>query len=157
MPSKWHPHVTVAAVIERDGKFLMIEEYVGERLVLNQPAGHWERGESLIEAVVRETREETAWRFHPEALVGVFRWTGGNDPITYLRFVFCGAVSDYDPELPLDVGIRRSLWMSLTQIQTERERLRGPQVLAAINDYASGMTYPLNFIREVSEPYSRSE
>src|SRR5688572_19968282 len=102
----WNPEVTVAAVvervIERERRYLMVEELISGRLVLNQPAGHLEEGEGLIEAVIRETREETAWRLQPEALVGVYLWRNPQNQRSFLRFAFCGSVSDHQPDQPLD-------------------------------------------------------
>ena len=121
---RWNPEVTVAAVVEMDGRFLMVEEHIGDRLVLNQPAGHLEDRETLLEAVVREAREETAWRFHPEALVGVYLWRSPVTERSFLRFAFCGAVDDHQPKLPLDSGIVRTLWMSYEQLLAQPARQR---------------------------------
>ncbi len=150
VPSNWSPHVTVAAVAEREGRFLLVEERTDGWLVLNQPAGHWERGEALIDAVHRETWEETAWRFTPEALVGIYRWIHPQSSTTYLRFAFCGTVSDHDPNTPLDKDIQRTVWMSASQIRGAYHRLRSPQVLAVIDDYLDGKRYPLHCIRDLS-------
>src|SRR5882672_10221362 len=98
---RWNPEVTVAAIVEREGRFLMVEERIRGRLVLNQPAGHLEDRETLLEAVVRETREETAWRLTPQALVGTYLWRSP-DERTFLRFAFCGVVDDHRPTEPLD-------------------------------------------------------
>src|SRR5689334_22521632 len=97
----WNPEVTVAAIveqtIERERRYLMVEELISGRLVLNQPAGHLEDRETLLEAVVRETREETAWRFEPDALVGIYLWRNPDNERTFLRFAFCGSVHSHDP------------------------------------------------------------
>ena len=95
------PEVTVAAVVERDGRFLIVEERIGGRLVFNQPAGHVEDRETLVEAVIRETREESAWCFHPEAMVGTYLWRNPNTGRSYLRFAFCGSVDDFQLQIPL--------------------------------------------------------
>lgn len=150
MPNHWSPDVTVAAVAERDGRFLLVEERSDGRLVLNQPAGHWERGETLIDAVHRETWEETAWRFNPEALIGIYRWIHPRSGVTYLRFAFCGTVFDHDPNTPLDKEIQRTVWMSASQIRGAQDRLRSPQVLAVIDDYLDGKRYPLQCIRDLT-------
>ncbi len=157
MPNIWSPHVTVAAVAEREGRFLLVEERSGGRFVLNQPAGHWERGESLIDAVQRETFEETAWRFSPEALIGIYRWIHPQSDTTYLRFAFCGTVFDHDPDIPLDQEIERAFWMSAAQIRGAHERLRSPQVLAVIDDYLEGNRYPLQCIRDLNRPANLSQ
>ena len=123
------PDLTVAAVIERDGQFLFVEERAGARMVFNQPAGHVERGELLIDAVVRETLEETAWTFTPQALVGIYLWEQPQKQRTFLRFAFCGQVSGHDPSRALDHGIERTVWMSREQLVARSSRLRSPMVL----------------------------
>jgi 8-oxo-dGTP pyrophosphatase MutT (NUDIX family) len=142
----WNPEVTVAAVVEMDGRFLMVEEQIGDRLVLNQPAGHLEDRETLLEAVVREAREETAWRFHPEALVGVYLWRSPVTERTFLRFAFCGTVDDHQPNLPLDSGIVRTLWMSYEQLLAQPARLRSPLVGRCLDAYRRGSRQPLESI-----------
>ena len=143
---RWNPEVTVAAIVEVDGRFLMVEERVSGALVLNQPAGHLEDRESLIEAVVRETREETAWRFHPEAFVGVYLWRSPVTERSFLRFAFCGSVDDHQPRLPLDIGIIRSVWMTHDQLLAQPSRLRSPLVLRCVEDYRSGARRPLDSV-----------
>jgi 8-oxo-dGTP pyrophosphatase MutT (NUDIX family) len=143
---RWNPEVTVAAVVEMDGRFLMVEEQIGDRLVLNQPAGHLEDRETLLEAVVREAREETAWRFHPEALVGVYLWRSPVTERTFLRFAFCGTVDDHQPKLPLDSGIVRTLWMSYEQLLAQPARLRSPLVGRCLDAYRRGSRQPLESI-----------
>ena len=142
----WNPEVTVAAVVEQDGRFLMVEERIRGRLVLNQPAGHLEDRETLLEAVIRETREETAWRFHPEALVGVYLWRNPVDERSFLRFAFCGAVDDHQPKLPLDIGIVRTVWMTAEQLQAQTPRLRSPLVLRCLEDFLRGARQPLESV-----------
>ena len=142
----WNPEVTVAAIVEVDGRFLMVEERIRDKLVLNQPAGHLEDRESLIEAVIRETREESAWRFHPEALVGVYLWRNPVDQRSFLRFTFCGAVDDHKPKLPLDIGIVRTVWMSHEQLLAQSARLRSPLVLRCLDDYLGGLRQPLETV-----------
>jgi 8-oxo-dGTP pyrophosphatase MutT (NUDIX family) len=143
---RWNPEVTVAAVVEMDGRFLMVEELIGDRLVLNQPAGHLEDRETLLEAVVREAREETAWRFHPEALVGVYLWRSPVTERSFLRFAFCGTVDDHQPKLTLDSGIVRTLWMSYEQLLAQPARLRSPLVTRCLDDYRRGTRQPLESI-----------
>ena len=145
----WNPEVTVAAIVELDGRFLMVEERIAGRLVLNQPAGHLEDRETLIEAAIRETREETAWRFHPEALVGVYLWRNPVGERSYLRFAFCGSVDDHQPRLPLDIGIVRALWMSHEQLVAQPARLRSPMVLRCLDDYRRGVRQPLETVATV--------
>jgi 8-oxo-dGTP pyrophosphatase MutT (NUDIX family) len=150
---RWNPEVTVAAVVQRDGagnaKFLMVEERIGGRLVLNQPAGHLENGETLVEAVIRETREETAWRLRPEALVGIYLWRNPDNGRTFLRFAFCGTVDDHQPDQPLDTGIVRTLWLSQEQLLAQTARLRSPLVLRCLEDFRLGKRLPLATVASV--------
>jgi NADH pyrophosphatase NudC (nudix superfamily) len=141
------PDLTVAAVVERDGQFLFVEERVGAALVFNQPAGHVERGEQLIDAVVRETLEETAWTFQPEALVGVYLWEHPEKQKTFLRFAFCGRVQSHDPQRKLDRGIERAVWMTREQLLVRSARLRSPMVMQCLDDYLAGRRYPLDVVR----------
>jgi len=106
------PDLTVAAVVERNGEFLLVEERVRNRMVINQPAGHVERGEQLLEAIIRETLEETAWSFVPHALIGVYLWDHVDRQRSYLRFAFTGALTAHDPLRPLARQLDPTLWMS---------------------------------------------
>jgi len=144
----WKPHATVAAIVEKNGKFLMVEEKVGGEIVYNQPAGHLEPNESLIEAVIRETQEETAWKFTPEALIGVYLWPQPKTDRTFLRFAFCGSCSDHQGEQALDDGILQALWLSKEELQNSK-KLRSPMVIQNINDYLAGQRYPLEIISTV--------
>src|SRR5687767_5014069 len=137
------PDLTVAAVVERDGQFLLVEERVGNRMVFNQPAGHVERGEQFVDAAIRETLEETAWTFHPHALVGVYLWEQPERERSFLRIAFCGEVSDHDAARRLDRGIERALWMSREQLQLRASRMRSPLVLRGIDDYLKGARHSL--------------
>lgn len=139
----WKPHVTVAAVAQRHSQFLFVEERVGGELVINQPAGHLDPGENLIEAVVRETLEETAWHFEPEALVGIYLWRQPQNGSTFLRFSFAGRVSGHDTSLDLDDGIERALWLTRDQIISQQPRLRSPMVLRGVDDFLAGQRIPL--------------
>ncbi len=144
----WKPHATVAAIVEKDGKFLMVEEDVNGEIVYNQPAGHLEPDESLIDAVVRETQEETAWTFTPEALVGVYLWPQPNTDRTFLRFAFCGTCSDHQINQALDDGILRALWLSKEELQNSK-KLRSPMVIKNIDDYLAGQRFPLDILTTV--------
>ena len=143
------PDLTVAAVVERDGQFLLVEERVGTRMVFNQPAGHVERGEQFIDAVVRECMEETAWVFRPQALIGVYFWEQAERQRSFLRVAYCGEVTDHDPHRPLDRGIERAVWLDRSQILARSARLRSPMVLRCIDDYLDGTRYPLDVARHV--------
>jgi 8-oxo-dGTP pyrophosphatase MutT (NUDIX family) len=143
------PELTVAAIVEHEGHFLLVEERAGNRMVFNQPAGHVERGEQFIDAVVRETLEETAWTFHPEALVGIYLWEQPERHRSFLRATFCGRVSDHDPNRRLDDGIERAVWLSREQIVARDERLRSPMVLRCIDDYLDGARYPVDVVKDV--------
>ncbi|MDQ4146694.1 MAG: NUDIX hydrolase [Pseudomonadota bacterium] len=145
----WAPHVTVAAVIERAGQFLLVDEDVGGRRVLNQPAGHLDDGESLVEAVIRETLEETAWHFEPTALVGIYRWRHARDKVTFLRVTFCGEATRHDPCLKLDDGIIGCVWLTRDQFTMIPERLRSPMVLRSIDDYLMGARHPLLILSDI--------
>ncbi|OIQ82063.1 phosphatase NudJ [mine drainage metagenome] len=142
----WKPNVTVAAIIEKDGKFLLVEEETAEGLMFNQPAGHLENGESLLDGVARETWEETAHRFEPTALLGVYHWQHPKKNLTYLRFAFLGKVTGFDAAQKLDDGIVRAVWMSPEEIRSSRERHRSPQVLACVEHYLAGQRFPLSVL-----------
>jgi 8-oxo-dGTP pyrophosphatase MutT (NUDIX family) len=147
----WKPNVVVAAIIEREGKFLLVEEKADGKLVLNQPAGHLDEGESLLQAVVRETLEESAWHFTPEALLGIYRWPHPTKDITYLRFAFTGRVTHHEESRALDHDIVRTLWLSPEEIRAERARHRSPQVERCLNDYLTGRRYPLELLAEYKD------
>ncbi len=142
----WNPEVTVAAVVMREGRFLMVEEHISGRLVLNQPAGHLEAAETLQAAVIRETREETAWRFIPRAFVGTYLWRHPDSDRSYLRFAFCGDVDDHRPRQPLDQGIVRAAWFTQGELQTQAGRLRSPLVMRCIEDFLDGKRHPLDSV-----------
>lgn len=137
------PEITVAALAELDGQFLLVEERIDGALVLNQPAGHLEPGETLLEAVVREVREESAWRFEPERLLGVYLWRHPRTQQEFKRFAFTGTVSDPHPEQPLDTGIVAARWFTPAQIRAHAAQLRSPLVLRCLEDYLRGLRAPL--------------
>ncbi len=147
--NSWQPDVTVASVCEKNGRFLIVEERAkstGE-IVFNQPAGHLEDGESLIDAVIRETREETCRHFTPTQLIGLYRLRiDGNK--TYIRYTFCGDISDKDDSLTLDPDILNTHWKSYEELQAE-PALRSALVLTCVEDYLAGVRYPLDLIREL--------
>ena len=145
----WTPHVTVAAVIEREGRFLFIEEEDEGVPVFNQPAGHWEPGETLVEASIREALEESACRFVPRHLVGIYGWKHQAADITYLRFAYCGDIEGFDEGRTLDKGILRAVWMSADELRAQGDRLRSPLVTRCVEDYVAGRRYPLNMVEHV--------
>ncbi|KQP12177.1 NUDIX hydrolase [Pseudorhodoferax sp. Leaf267] len=150
MPTRWKPSVTVAAVIEREGRFLLVEEETPEGLRLNNPAGHLDPGESPLAGCVRETLEETAHPFQPTALVGVYlarfvREATGED-VTYLRFAFCGAVGAPEADRALDQGIVRTLWLTPDEVRASADRHRSPLLLRCMEDYLAGRRYPLDLV-----------
>lgn len=142
----WKPHVTVAAVIEQDGKFLLVEEHTSQGLLFNQPAGHLEPDESLIAGVAREVLEESAREFEPQYLIGIYRWHSQAADTTYLRFAFGGRVIAHHPERALDEGIVRAVWMSPDEIRATQTRHRSPLILRCVEDYMAGKRYPLEIL-----------
>jgi ADP-ribose pyrophosphatase YjhB (NUDIX family) len=142
----WKPNVTVAAIAERAGRFLLVEENTEDGIVLNQPAGHLEQDESLIEATIRETLEETAYDFSPEHLAGIYRWRKPDGGITYLRFAFIGRAAAHHADRKLDDGIVRAVWMSADEIRQSRDRHRSPLVLRCVEDYLRGARFPLDVL-----------
>ena len=146
----WKPNVTVAAVIERDGRFLLVEEDTGRGRLYNQPAGHLDEGESLVHAVARETLEETAHRFEPTELLGVYQYRSAAEKVTYIRFAFTGIVTGVDPARALDTGIVRAVWLAPEEIRAEASRHRSPLVMRCVDDYLSGKRYPLSVLHHPS-------
>jgi len=144
------PVVTVATIAVRDGRFLLVEEETRAGLRLNQPAGHLEAGESLADAAVRETLEETGFRVRPTALVGIYRWQAPESDATFVRFAFVADVVGHEPERPLDRGIVRALWLSHAEIAAQPAWHRSPLVLRCIDDFAAGHRLPLAAIVEMS-------
>ena len=164
---QWKPNVTVAAVIARDGRFLLVEEETADGIRFNQPAGHLEDGESLLDAVVRETLEETRYVFRPSALVGIYQWPRPQgertqsptqlptqqpqDRITYLRFAFAGEIVGEEKDRPLDAGIIAPRWLTLDEVKETAARHRSPLILQCIADLAAGKRYPLDLIRHYAQ------
>ena len=147
MVRQWKPNVTVAAIAERHGRFLMVEEQTMDGLRINQPAGHLEPGESLIEASIREALEETAHGFVPDGLVGIYQWPRPQGDVTYLRFAFGGKVVSHDPDRVLDDGIVRVLWLSRDELRECAGRHRSPLVMQCVEDWCAGNRHDLSLIR----------
>ncbi len=145
----WKPHFTVAAVIEKDGKFLLVEEMVDGKKVLNQPAGHLEPNESIIDAVIRETEEETARVFQPEQLIGLYRWKLAAKDRTYIRLSFSGKIIKTLENQALDADIIRTVWLSYDEIIQQSDQLRSPLVLECVNDYRKGKRYSLDLLKDL--------
>jgi 8-oxo-dGTP pyrophosphatase MutT (NUDIX family) len=142
----WKPNVTVAAVIERDGKFLLVEEETSQGVRYNQPAGHLEADESLLAAVVREALEESAYHFVPQYLLGIYHWHSTESNTTYLRFAFTGAIIGHEADRPLDTGILQAAWLTPDEIRALQARHRSPLVLHCMEDYLAGKRYPLELL-----------
>lgn len=142
----WKPNVTVAAVVQRDGQFLVVEEETDAGLCFNQPAGHLECGESLVDAVVREALEETAYHFRPTHLVGIYNWRNPDRDVTYLRFAFGGELRGFEPERPLDTGIVAARWLTLDELRACSPRHRSPLILRCVEDCLAGKRYGLDLL-----------
>ncbi|MDP2370034.1 NUDIX hydrolase [Rhodoferax sp.] len=150
MNERWKPSVTVAAIIEQGGSFLLVEEHTPEGVKLNNPAGHLDPGESLVEGCARETLEETTHRFRPTALVGIYQSrmqrASTAEDITYLRFAFCGELGEQQAGRRLDTGILRTVWLNADEIRASVARHRSPMVLRCMEDYLSGQRFPVSLI-----------
>lgn len=145
----WQPDVTVATVVLHDGRLLMVEERVSGRLVLNQPAGHLEPDESLAEAALRETREETGWDVCLTAFVGAYQWKAAETGRHYLRFAFAAEPVGHDPARRLDEGIVRAFWATPAELLSVRERHRSPLVALAVEDFLAGRRHPLDIAKHL--------
>jgi 8-oxo-dGTP pyrophosphatase MutT (NUDIX family) len=145
---RWAPRVTVAAIIENEGRFLFVQELQSNLLVLNQPAGHLEDGESCQDAVIREVLEESGWQFLPESVVGIYRWVNPIQHDTYFRICFSGSVINHDPERSLDEGIVATLWLKLNELTSYE--LRSPMVTQCIDDYLAGNRFPLSILNDIN-------
>ena len=148
MDTRWKPSVTVAAVIEQNSRFLLVEEHTAEGLRLNNPAGHLDPGESPAQGCAREALEETAWHFTPTELVGIYlsRFQRPDTDITYLRFAFCGTLGAFEAQRTLDTGIVRALWLTPDEIRASTARHRSPLVLQCMEDYLRGQRYPMELV-----------
>lgn len=142
----WKPNVTVAAVVARDGRFLLVEEETALGARYNQPAGHLEADESLLAAVVRETLEESAYHFNPTHLIGIYRWYAEESDTTYLRFAFTGEITGHDAKRTLDTGIIRTVWLTPEEISASQSHHRSPLILRCVEDYLAGRRYPLELL-----------
>jgi len=144
----WHPHITVATIVESGGRFLMVEESKGGRLVLNQPAGHLEANETLRQAAVRETLEETGWDVALSGVVGIYLYTAPSNGVTYQRVCFSASPVRHDSQRELDSGIVGARWMTREELAGQPERWRSELILRCIDDYLAGPVYDLNVVRD---------
>lgn len=142
--------LVVAAIAERDGRFLFVEEETPDGIRINQPAGHLEPGESLLEGVVREALEETACHFRPEALLGLYRWAHPVSGTTYVRVAFLGQITGEAPGRALDTGILRALWLTPAELRATPERHRSPVVLRCVEDALAGHRHPLDLLHDLA-------
>lgn len=142
-------HVTVAAIIEQDGQFLLVEESIQGQVRYNQPAGHLEEDETLQQAVIRETLEETAAYFRPTDITGIYQWTHPENRQTFMRVSFCGVISGFEEGRQLDEGIIQPVWLTLQEIEQRQDQLRSPLVIQSILDYQQGRRYPLDLIKHI--------
>ena len=149
MSDAWQPHVVVAAVVEREGRYLVVEELINGELRLNQPAGHWDEGETLLEGVIRETLEEAAWDIRPTHFLGVYAWQPEGLPYPFVRFAFAADALRHYPDRALDTGILRAVWMSKQELEARRDIHRGPSVLQCIEDYEARRFFPLSVIQHL--------
>jgi len=146
---RWTPHVTVATVVVRDGRLLLVEEAINGRQVLNQPAGHLEPDESLAAAAVRETLEETGWTVRLSAFIGTYQWTAP-DGTPFLRFAYAAEPVSHDPGRLLDDGILRAVWLTPAELKADPGRLRSPLVWQVVADYLAGQRHPLSIVKEAA-------
>nr|WP_295379933.1 NUDIX hydrolase [Pseudoxanthomonas sp.] len=146
----WQPDVTVATIVVRDGRLLMVEERAQGRLVFNQPAGHLEPDETLLDAALRETREETGWDVRLTAFVGAYQWKATETGRHYLRFAFAAEPVRHDPARPLDDGIVQTHWLTPAELQQVHERHRSPLVWQVVEDYLGGRRYPLDMLHQTA-------
>ena len=145
---EWNPHITVATVIEERGRFLFVEEFKAGHLVLNQPAGHLEANESLRQAALRETLEETGWEVELTGLLGIYLYTAPSNGVTYQRVCFSANPLRHDPQHELDSDISGIAWLTRDELATQPERWRSELVLRCVDDYLAGIRGPLELVRD---------
>ncbi|MGG2397116.1 NUDIX hydrolase [Pseudomonas sp. SH1-B] len=145
---QWQPHITVATVIEDQGRFLFVEELKAGKMVLNQPAGHLEANESLRQAALRETLEETAWEVELTGLLGIYLYVAPSNGVTYQRVCFIARPLRHDPERALDSDISGITWLTRDELAAQPERWRSELVLRCVDDYLAGISGPLELVRD---------
>lgn len=146
----WPPHLVVATVVEREGRYLFVEERINGRLVLNQPAGHWEPGESLFEAARRETLEESAWQVELTGFLGIYQHEPAGLGYGFMRFAFLAQARQHEPQRTLDAGIERAVWLDRDELVGAAGRHRSPMVLRCVDDAIAGQRYPLELIHSLA-------
>lgn len=142
----WAPHVTVATIVERDDRYLLVYEESDGRMVYNQPAGHLEQGETLAQAAIRETLEETGWTVALTGVVGVNLYTAPSNGVTYFRTTFIADAVSHDPTRALDTGIIEAVWLTYEEVVERKAELRSPMTLQIIEDYRAGRRFPLGVV-----------
>jgi 8-oxo-dGTP pyrophosphatase MutT (NUDIX family) len=145
----WAPRVTVAAVIERDQQFLCVKETILGKQVINQPAGHLEPGETLLEAVQRETLEETGWIVEPQSVIGIYLWHHPQEDLTFLRVTFSCECKTFSENAAIDSDIDEAVWLSTQQLRDRQTKLRSPLVMTCIDDYLQGKCFSLDILSSV--------
>jgi len=147
----WKPHTTVAAIIEQKQRFLLVEERVNGCVVFNQPAGHVDANERLIDAVIRETQEESAYTFKPTHIIGCYYWQKQDKSTTYMRVCYTGEITHHHPEQALDDGIIAAHWLTREEVTRCATKLRSPMVMRNIDDYLKGRRFPLDMITDLGD------
>ncbi|SEQ65999.1 ADP-ribose pyrophosphatase YjhB, NUDIX family [Solimonas aquatica] len=147
--SNWSAHVVVACVVERENRFLMVEERINGELKLNQPAGHWEQGETLVQGAIREALEETGWDVEPTQVLGIYHHDPEQLPYGFLRIAFIARALRQRPGHVLDHGIERAVWMSREELIAASALHRSPMVLRCVDDYLAGQAYPLSLLQHL--------
>jgi 8-oxo-dGTP pyrophosphatase MutT (NUDIX family) len=142
----WKPNVTVAAIVENEGRYLLVEEQTSNGILFNQPAGHLEPDESIIQGAIRETLEETGYTLVPQWVLGIYRWHSHADNTIFLRFAFTGTVAAHDPGRALDAGILSAGWFDVDEIRKMTYCHRSPLVMRCIDDHLAGKRYPLEIL-----------
>lgn len=148
--SDWTPHVVVACIVERDGRFLLVEERINGELRINQPAGHWEQGETLIEGAMRETLEETGWDVEPTNVLGLYHYDPSDLDYGFLRIAFVATALRERAGHRLDEGIERAVWCTRDEIAATQPLHRSPMVLRCVDDYLAGQRYPLSLLNHLN-------
>lgn len=150
--SDWSPHVVVACVVERDGRFLLVEERINDELRMNQPAGHWEQGETLVAGAIREALEETGWDVEPTHVLGIYHYDPADLDYGFLRIAFVARALRERAGHPLDQGIERAVWLTRDEVAATVALHRSPMVLRCVDDYLAGQRFPLSMLNHLNEP-----